>query len=243
MKNRVSTPRDVRIYRDAEEVAAEAAGWLHQLISASTERFSICLSGGSTPELLYETLARPPRAPGIPWQRIHWFWGDERFVPPHHPNSNYRMARSALLDPIRAPAENVHPVNTQLETPAAAADAYERTLHRFYGSDRVDPGKSLFDVVLLGIGEDGHTASLFPGAPAIEEKARWVGPVIGFRPEPRITLTFPALRSSRHVAFLVCGAAKRQIISEIFAGADLPARRVISDGTIHWFMDQAAAPR
>jgi 6-phosphogluconolactonase len=235
-------PVRMHIYRDAEEVAAEVTAWLHHLASASTGRFSVCLSGGSTPKLLYETLAQPPYLDRFPWQRVHWFWGDERFVPPAHPDSNYRMVRVAMLDAVPVPPENIHPVNTGLVTPRAAADDYERTLLRFNGSELSHPAKTLFDIVLLGVGDDGHTASLFPGSPALDETTRWVVPVIGTRPDPRITLTFPALRSSGHIAFLACGAKKRHIVSETLAGKDLPAGRVRSDGAIHWFLDQVASP-
>jgi 6-phosphogluconolactonase len=236
------TFREIHVYRDVEQVAAEVAAWLHQSVSISAGRFSICISGGSTPRLLYQTLARPPYASRFPWHRVHWFWCDERFVPPDHPDSNYGMARAVMLDAVPVRPENVHPINTRLDTPAAAADDYERTLRHFYDGAFPDARKPLFDIVLLGVGEDGHTASLFPGAPAIDETTRWVVPQIGFRPEPRVTLTFPALRSSSHIAFVACGTAKRPILSKIFYGEDLPAGRVRSDGAIHWFLDQAAAP-
>jgi len=243
MASRNCASREIHVYRDPKEVAAEVAAWLHQRVSASAGRLSICISGGSTPRLLYQTLARPPYASRFPWHRLHWFWCDERFVLPEHPDSNYGMTRAVMLDVVPAPPENVHPVNTRLDTPLAAADDYERVLRHFHDSAFLDPGKPLFNIVLLGVGEDGHTASLFPGAPAVDEATRWVVPVIGFRPEPRITLTFPALRSSGHIAFLVCGAEKRPIVSEIFSGKDVPAGRVRSDGAIHWFLDQAAAPQ
>jgi 6-phosphogluconolactonase len=233
----------IHIYRDPEEVAAQAAGWLHHLISASTGRFSICLSGGNTLRLLYEKLAQPPYVKRLPWQRVHWFWGDERFVPPDHPESNYGMARRAFLHAVPAPAENVHPVKTRLATPAAAAADYQHTLQRFYEGTRFTSSRALFDIVLLGVGGDGHTASLFPGAPALDEAWRWATPVIGFRDEARVTLTLPALQSSGHIAFLACGAKKRKIVSDILSGSNLPAARVRSAGTIHWFLDEAAAVR
>jgi 6-phosphogluconolactonase len=232
----------IHIHRDAEEVAAEAAGWLHHLASASTGKFSICLSGGATPKLLYRTLARPPYVERFPWPRVHWFWGDERFVPPDHADSNYRMVREAMLDLAPAPPENIHTINTRLDTPAAAADDYQRLLFGVYGSRQLLAGKALFDIVLLGVGEDGHIASLFPKAPALDETRRWVAAVSGPQLGERITLTLPALRSSGRVAFLVCGRNKRKAMSRISAGDDLPANRVRSDGTIHWFLDEAVAP-
>src|SRR5579864_6390116 len=140
----------IHVYRDAEEVATEVAAWLHHLASASTGRFSICLSGGTTPKLLYETLAKPPYLERFPWQRVHWFFGDERFVPHTHPDSNYRMALAAMFDVAPVLSENIHPVNTKLHAPRAAADDYERTLLRFGASELSHPAKTLFDIVLLG---------------------------------------------------------------------------------------------
>ena len=144
----------------------------------------------------------------FPWSRVHWFWGDERFVPHGHPDSNYRMARDALLSRVPVPDDNVHAIPTEGLSPEQAAAAYETTLKRFYGADMLAPDRPLFDVTLLGIGEDGHTASLFPGQPALQEMRRWAVAVIGAKSEPRITLTYPALDSSRDVAFLATGEGK-----------------------------------
>ena len=190
-------------------MAQDVAQWLCSLAQASDREFSVCLSGGSTPRRLYEQLATPAFASRFPWRRAHWFWGDERFVAHDHPDSNFRMARDAFLSRVPAPDGNVHAIPTEGLSPEQAAAAYETTLKRFYGADTLAPDRPLFDVTLLGIGEDGHTASLFPGQPALQERRRWVIAVIGAKSEPRITLTYPALDSSRDVAFLATGEEKR----------------------------------
>jgi 6-phosphogluconolactonase len=179
----------------------------------------------------------------LPWDRVQLFWGDERFVPPNDPQSNYRMVKETLLDRVAIPAGNVHSVPTQGVTPDEAAAAYETTLKGLYGADAFDPARPLFDVMLLGLGEDGHTASLFPGVAALGERNRWVVPVIGAKAEARITLTYPALDSSRHVAFLVAGESKRDVLMRILAGGSgLPAAGLAPAGSVHWFADRAAHP-
>jgi 6-phosphogluconolactonase len=232
-----------RTFESAEILAQKVAEWISALAQASERSFAICLSGGSTPRQLYEQLAAPAIASRFPWRRTHWFWGDERFVPPDHPDSNYRMAREALLSRVPIPADNIHAVPTEGLSPEESADAYEKTLKRFYGADSLAPDRPLFDVMLLGIGDDGHTASLFPGQPTLQESRRWTAAVIGAKAEARITLTYPALDSSRDVAFLATGAGKRSIVARAQAGdLTLPAARVRPLGRLHWFMDRAAAP-
>jgi 6-phosphogluconolactonase len=151
------------------------------------------------------------------------------------------MVRDAMLSRVPIPASNIHPVPTEGLTREAAASSYERELKSFYGAERLDPARPLFEVNLLGLGADGHTASLFPGNVVLEERERWVAAVFG--PEPtRITLTYPALESSRHVAFLVAGTEKRQILSRFQRGEQaLPAARMRPTGTLHRFADAAAA--
>ena len=173
--------------------------------SASDRAFAVSLSGGSTPRRLYECLAAPEIASRFPWNRAHWFWGDERFVPHEHPDSNFRMARDAFLSRVPVPRDNIHAVPTEGLSPEQAAAAYETTLKRFYGADTLAPDRPLFDVTLLGIGEDGHTASLFPGQPALQETRRWAVAVIGAKAEARITLTYPALDSSRNARLWLRG--------------------------------------
>jgi 6-phosphogluconolactonase len=232
-----------RTFENAETLAHNVAEWLYALAHASDRVFAVCLSGGSTPRRLYERLADPGFASRFPWSRTHWFWGDERFVPHDHRDSNYRMARDAFLSRVPVPDDNIHAVPTEGVSPDQAAAAYETTLKRFYGAEIIVPNRPLFDVTLLGIGEDGHTASLFPGQPALQETRRWAVAVIGAKSEPRITLTYPVLDSSHDAAFLATGKGKRKVVARAQAGdSTIPAAVVRPVGRLHWFMDRAAAP-
>jgi 6-phosphogluconolactonase len=234
---------ELTVLADAEALAERAAAWILERVLMVAGPVSICLSGGSTPRALYQRLAEPSYRDRMPWQRIHWFWGDERFVRSNDARSNYRMVREALLDRIAAPVGSVHPIPTDGVTLDGAVVAYERELKQFYGAEVLSPERPLFDVTLLGLGEDGHTASLLPGTPVLEERSRWVAAVAGGAPEARITLTYPALESSREVAFLVSGVAKREILARIQEGsADVPAARIRPVGRLHWFVDRAALP-
>jgi 6-phosphogluconolactonase len=234
---------DSRTFESAETLAQNVAEWLCALAQARHRDFAICLSGGSTPRRLYEWLATPAIASRFPWSRAHWFWGDERFVPHDDLGSNYRMARDAFLSRVSIPSDNIHAIPTEGLSPEQAADAYEAILKGFHGVDILSPNRPLFDVTLLGIGEDGHTASLFPGQPALQENRRWVVAVIGAKSEPRITLTYPALDSSRDVAFLATGEGKRGVVTRAQAGdGTIPAAMIRPVGRLHWFMDRAAAP-
>jgi 6-phosphogluconolactonase len=237
-----TAPAENRVFEDAEALARNAAEWLCARALASDRRFAICCSGGSTPKRLYEVLAEPAIASRFPWERAHWFWGDERFVPHDHPDSNYRMVCDALLSRVAVPAGNIHAVPTAGLSPEVAAAAYEQTLKVFYGADTLASTRPLFDVTLLGIGEDGHTASLFPGHPALEEEDHWAVAVIGAKSEARITLTYPALDSSREAVFLVTGAGKRKVAARARSGdRALPAARIRPVGRLHWFTDRAAS--
>jgi 6-phosphogluconolactonase len=228
------TRAEVDVADDPAALGQRAATWLASQLAHGDGVLSVALAGGSTPRPVYRQLAART---DIPWPRIHWFWGDERFVPHDHPDSNYRMARETLL--ARAAAANIHPVPTD-GSPDDAAAAYDETLRRFAGNERA--GRPLFDVTLLGIGPDGHTASLFPGGAALAERARWAVAVRD-QARTRITLTYPALDNSAHIVFLVAGAEKKPILTRLFAGdGDLPAAHVSPRGTVRFFLDRAAAP-
>lgn len=232
----------LEILDDPDALARRVADWLLAAATATDGPFAIALSGGSTPRRLYQLLAGPPYSDGFPWSRTHWFWGDERFVLRDDPLSNYRMVREALLSHVPIPTANIHAVPTEGLSLEAAASAYERELKSFYGAERLDAARPLFDVTLLGLGPDGHTASLFPGTAALAERERWVAAVVETKPETRITLTYPALESSRRTAFLIAGEDKRAIFSRLRRGDDaLPAARLQPVGELTWFADSAAA--
>jgi 6-phosphogluconolactonase len=240
---RLTTPFEAKleILADPEALSHRVADWLLEMVTAKGGIFAINLSGGSTPRRLYERLAAPPCRESFPWSRTHWFWGDERFVPRDDARSNYRMVREALLSRAPIPDVNIHPIPTEGLTPEAAALAYERQLKSFYGAERLDPARPLFDVTLLGLGEDGHTASLFPGTAVLAEQHNWVAAVVGAKSETRITLTYPALDSSRNVTFLVEGRKKRAILKRLRGGdASLPAARLGPVGALRIFTDEAA---
>jgi 6-phosphogluconolactonase len=231
----------IEVLADPPALARRVAEWMTATASAAKGRFRVALSGGSTPKALYSLLASEEFRDRFPWRQVSWFWGDERFVPYDHPESNYRMAREAMLAKVPVPPENIFPIPTNGE-PEEAARRYERTLQEAYGAPTLDPSRPFFDIVLLGMGPDGHTASLLPGDKLLEERRRWVAAVAHGRPEVRITMTYPVIESSRHVAFLVEGAAKAATLSAIRAGGShLPAARVRPVGELIWFADRAAA--
>ncbi len=223
-----------------DALAMHVADWLTGLANAAPGRFSIAMSGGSTPKRLFEILAEPARAARFPWDRTHLFWGDERFVPYDHPDSNYRMTRLALLDHVPIPPDNIHPMPVSGD-PAAAARDYQATLQAYYQAESLDMTRPLFDVVLLGLGENGHTASLFPGTASLGEALAWVAPVTENVPQPRLTLTYPAIACSRFAAFLVAGANKASVLRLVLGGdRSQPAARISSAGEVIWFTDAAA---
>lgn len=236
--------RDIalEVLPDSESLAHRVADWMLELALTANGPFAVALSGGATPRATYALLATPFYAKRFPWLRTHWFWGDERFVPHDDPRSNYRMVWDAMLSQAPIPAANIHPVPVLNTTPQGAALAYERALKTFYGSERLDPARTLFDVNLLGLGQDGHFASLFPGSDVLEERHHWAAAIMGPQPEPRITLTYPALESCRHAAFLVSGAAKSAILRSLLAGVpDLPASHFHPTGELRIFADEQAA--
>ena len=233
---------ELTIQADADAVARHAAEWVLARAVATAGRFAWCLSGGSTPKATYALLASDEFRSRFPWDRTHLFFGDERFVPPDHPDSNHRMARLAMIDHVPIPPAQVHAWHTTGEDPEHAALHYADTLKRFYGADTLDPARSLFDVTFLGLGEDGHTASLFPGVAALAERTAWTAAVVGAKPEPRLTLTYPALDSTKAAVFLAAGAGKRDILARALnRDSSLPAVGVQPLGELHWFADRAAA--
>lgn len=235
----------ILVVDDAAALAAAAATRVMARIADNPGRIAICLTGGSSPKQLYELLGQPPFAGQIPWPRVHWFIGDDRFVPPGDPLHNMSMARAIFLDRC-APAANVHPIDTSAGSPAEAALSYERELQQFSGPSDFDPAHPLFDLVLMGVGPDGHVASLFPTYPAIEVTDHWVVGV----PEahvapfvPRVSLTLPSLGSCREMLFLLGGQDKRAILSRLMSGEDLPANRARAcAGETVFLCDRAAMP-
>ena len=234
----------VEVLRDPEALARRAADVVLEAAKKARGRFAIALSGGSTPRRLHELLAETPYRDLMPWDRTHVFWGDERFVPHKDARSNYRMAYETVLSCVPIPAANIHSIPTEGLAPEDAALAYERTLKSFYGAETLDAERPLFDVTFLGLGEDGHIASLFPGTRALKERERWVVAVTDGPQEPRITLTYPALESSRLVLFLITGAEKAAIFARVRDGdQSLPATRLRPRGRLLWLVDAAAANR
>ena len=235
---RLTTPQDL-FQAAAEEVVRTATDAI-----AQRGRFTIALSGGSTPKNLYTLIAANASA-SLPWDRMFFFWGDERHVPPDDPDSNYRMAKEALLSKVPIPPANVFPVPAGMQDAAAAAEAYEQTVQKFFALSTGELPR--FDLILLGMGPDGHTASLFPETAALQQKSRlvvanWVEKLGG----SRITFTLPLLNSARCVAFLVSGTDKAAVLHEVLEG-DAPAEKYPaklvqpSDGKLIWFLDRAAA--
>jgi 6-phosphogluconolactonase len=252
MTNDVTAPEPIlRRVADEEAVAREAADEIARVARttvAARGRMTLALTGGSTPKRLYALLADPgaPYRTSIPWERIDAFFGDDRHVPPDHPDSNYRMARETLLDHV--PMGSVHRMRG--EDPAeAAATSYEAELERRFGLVVTRDPPPRFDLVLLGLGTDAHVASLFPGNPALDELQRWVvAPLVEEVGAYRITLTLPVLNAAREVLFLVAGAHKEDAMAKVFAPArgavPPPAARVRPDaGALVWIADEAAAAR
>jgi 6-phosphogluconolactonase len=221
----------------ADEIAT-AAG---QAVS-ERGRFSWALSGGSTPRDLYHLLAGDGYRDRLPWSAIHFFWGDERHVPPDHPDSNFRMAREAMLDAVPVPPGNIHRIPAEEPDASRAAVEYESTLRSFFGLGEGEWPR--FDLILLGLGKDGHTASLFPGGDAVNERRRWVlAPWVEAQKTFRVTLTPPVLNHARRAMFLVSGGDKAEALHAVLKGARDPERypAQIVEGNVSWWVDRAAA--
>jgi 6-phosphogluconolactonase len=244
---------ELRVMDDAEALARAAAEEVVRCAEAAVRdrgRFTIALSGGSTPRRLHRLLAdrEAPFYARIEWSAAHFFWGDERHVPPDHPDSNYRMARETLLDSVPVPAENIHRIHAELPDATEAAEAYEIELRRAFA---LTPGEvPRFDFALMGIGADGHTASLFPGSDALHERERlviapWVDKLSTFR----ITLTLPVFESAAEVLFLVSGEDKavalQAVLGEVQGEPErYPAQLVRPrEGRLLWLADRTAASR
>jgi 6-phosphogluconolactonase len=224
----------------SEAAAREIARTLIEAVELRSEA-ALVVAGGSTPRPIYALLADAEAVPRVPWQRVHVFWGDERCVAPDDENSNYAMVRAALLDRIAIPPDNVHRVCGELP-PAAAAARYEAELRRRFGGGR----PPVFDCIMLGMGADGHTASLFPGDPLAEETERWVGGAEGRRASPavpRVSLTLPVLNAARKIVFIVSGEAKRRVVRDIEERAEgserYPAARVGAADAALWFVAES----
>jgi len=236
---------DIRIFQDPQSLfqgAAEEFGSQATAAVRSRGRFTVALSGGSTPRSLYSLLATKA---SLPWDKIYFFFGDERHVPPDNPESNYRMAKESLLSKVPVPAENIFRVPAENPDANQAAEAYEQTLRRFFNTA---PGSfPRFDLVLLGMGPDGHTASLFPGTAALQENARWfVSNWVEKFKTDRLTLTLPVLNSAAVVTFLVSGQDKAGVLKEVLEGKQpgelFPSKLVKpSNGEVIWMVDRAAA--
>jgi 6-phosphogluconolactonase len=241
--------REIIICRSIDDLAQQAAAEFvrcAQLSLQEKSRFAVALSGGSTPRSLYSLLATPEFSRQISWSQVHLFWGDERCVPPDHPESNYRMAREALMAKIQIPPENVHRMAGEKEPRIAAAE-YEEELKDIF---QLAPGAfPRFDLILLGLGEDGHTASLFPGSDALEEMKRLVtANYVAKLNAHRLTLTFPVLNHGAVVLFLIAGASKAPVVNVILKddgkSLQFPAAQVQPvDGRLVWLVTEDAAPK
>lgn len=236
--------RSIRIQPDADQLMQAAAEMVVTLAAqAITERgrFSIALSGGSTPRALYRLLASAPYREQIAWEKVHLFWGDERCVPPDDTESNYRMTREALIEHVPLLPDNIHRVQGEMP-PAEAAAAYETELKRFFAGEIPQ-----LDLIMLGMGDDGHTASLFPHTAALDETEKWVvANYVTQKSVWRITLTVPAINAARQVAFLISGAEKAGRLREVLYGPhqphDLPSQLIQpTGGTLMWLLDIPAA--
>jgi 6-phosphogluconolactonase len=243
----------VMVFKGSDDLAVHAADLIIQVAQDAIRvrgRAMLSLAGGSTPGKTYSLLAKPDRRGRIDWAHTYLFFGDERFVPPDDPSSNFAMVQRTLLEPASVPAGHVFPVPTQLGTAAAAAREYAATLTKVFEiGDRADPPR--FDLILLGLGDDGHTASLFPGAASLWVTDRWaVASPPGTLPPPvaRVTLTFPVLNAAREIVFLVSGQNKAEALRDVLEDEPGREKRPAAcvcpvDGTLIWLVDDAAASR
>jgi 6-phosphogluconolactonase len=236
--------KEIRIYPNLDVLSQGAADLFIELAKKSISKkgqFSAALSGGSTPKPLYETLASADRQEEIEWEKVHLFWGDERCVPPDHPDSNYKMVKETLLQKISIPEINIHRVPAELD-PRMAAFSYEETLRSLQNGPL-----PVFDLVFLGMGEDGHTASLFPHSAGLNEEDRWF--IANYAPERgtwRLTLTKNAINAAKNIVVLVAGGEKADMLFDVLEGEYQPFEKPIQlimpvEGRMIWLVDQAAA--
>jgi 6-phosphogluconolactonase len=236
---------DIETFPDLDALSRGALEELLRILrDAVTDRgrFAVALAGGRTPARMYSLWAQQKYQEQTPWDRVQLFWGDERYVPHDDPRSNYRMARETLIARVPIPAANVHPMPTDLPQPEMAAEAYQEELRKFFG-----PAVPAFDVQLLGLGVEGHTASLFPGSPVLDDNRRWVAAVeVPAEPPLRLTLTPAVLNSGRNTFFLVAGEDKGEIFEALRNEPETrpsryPAGKIRPAGRTIWFLDQAVA--
>lgn len=252
MRGEASMVSTIEVFADGDALMHAAAGrWVSAAARATvvSGRFVVALAGGSTPRRLYALLASAPYVTAVDWSRVHVFWSDERCVAPDDPASNYRMAREALLDHVPLREQHICRIRGETE-PAAAAKAYEDTLRERFatpnGAPRITPG-ARFDLVLLGMGEDGHTASLFPGRPVVDIESLWVNAVQPPSGSPwRVTLTSTVINAASEVVFLVSGGAKAATLQRVIEGPNrpevLPAQSIAPRvGRLQWLVDESAA--
>lgn len=238
-------PSEVRIFDGVSELmraTAEAISLAARQAADDHGRFTWALAGGSTPRMVYELLASDFYRARMPWSAIHFFWGDERHVPPDHPDSNFRMAREAMLDRVPVPAENIHRIPAELPDAQRAAAEYEATLRSFFALASGEWPR--LDLILLGLGKEGHTASLFPGGDAVRERERLVvAPWVEAQKTFRVTLTPPVLNHARRAMFLVSGEEKAEALHAVLEGPREPERypAQIVEGNRLWMVDRAAA--
>lgn len=237
--------QDIRKFPDLESLSRAAAEAIFETACEAVSMkgcFSLALAGGNTPRITYRILA-DEYSDKIPWSSTHLFWGDERYVPKNHPDSNYTMAYQTLISKLPIPAQNIHPIPTEMENPGKVAVSYEKLLRGFFQNTKAD---SVFDLILLGMGDDGHTASLFPGDPVLEEKEKWVNAVFAppiYKTCQRITFTLPLINSAENVFFLVSGAKKKGVLKSIIEESDVaikkyPAAMIRPKCKKIWFVDK-----
>lgn len=238
----------IQTFRGLDELSRAAAVRFTELARERVQQgkvFSAALSGGTTPQTFLEMLANPEFSQRIQWDSVHLFQVDERCVPPDSLQSNYRMIRSSLLNPVPGAAENFHRMRAELEDRDAASAEYEAEIRKNLAPDGDRPPR--FDLIFLGLGSDGHTASLFPGSAALAESAKWVCPNYAEKLKMyRLTLTYPVLNSASEVIFLISGSGKAEIVRQVLEGpqdpAHIPAQGIHPDkGSVSWYLDRAAA--